>query len=100
VACLWCSGSFPWRAVAILIELKMLPDENGLHPSISLRVLLEASEAEMDRVIDFRRHADECRQLARRSRSVDERAMLLDMAASWDTLAANRQRLIERKSAP
>jgi hypothetical protein len=76
----------------------MLPDENVLHPSISSKARLDFGGS-VDRVIDFRQHAEECRQLARRARTAADRDMLLDMAATWESLAASRQRLIERKPA-
>jgi hypothetical protein len=46
----------------------------------------------MEKVIDYRNHAVECRELAQRARSPDEREMLLNMAASWDNLADSRER--------
>jgi hypothetical protein len=50
----------------------------------------------MKKVEDYRQHADECRSLANRSRSPDERDMLLNMAGTWGLLAADRQAHIER----
>jgi hypothetical protein len=44
----------------------------------------------MQKVEDFRKHAEECRALANRSRSSGERNMLLNMACTWDDLAKTR----------
>jgi hypothetical protein len=44
----------------------------------------------MQKVEDYRRHAEECRDLADRSRSPEEREMLLNMAHTWENLATNR----------
>jgi len=52
----------------------------------------------MEKVIDYRRHAEECRALAGRARTVDERQMLIDMAESWEVLAVNRVRSLARKA--
>ena len=51
----------------------------------------------MEKVIDFRRHAAECRELAQRSRTSEERKMLEGMAESWESLAAARERALLRK---
>jgi hypothetical protein len=44
----------------------------------------------MQKVEDYRKHAEECRALANRARSPDERNMLLNMASTWDDLAKTR----------
>jgi hypothetical protein len=44
----------------------------------------------MQKAENFRKHARECRAMARRARSQGDRARLLDMAKSWDDLAAAR----------
>ena len=41
----------------------------------------------MERIEAYRRHAAECRQLAERPRSGEDRTVLLSMAQSWDMLA-------------
>jgi hypothetical protein len=50
----------------------------------------------MQKVEDYRKHADECRSIARRSRSLEERDMLLNMARTWDDLASHRAAQITR----
>jgi hypothetical protein len=50
----------------------------------------------MERVIDYRRHAEECRSMAGRARSPDEKQMLLNMAESWESLAKDRERTLAR----
>ena len=48
----------------------------------------------MEKIINYRRHADECRALASRARSSEERTMLIEMADSWEALAATRGRAL------
>jgi hypothetical protein len=45
----------------------------------------------------YRQHGDDCRAMARRSRSPEERAMLLKIAETWDELAAHRAAQIARE---
>jgi len=40
---------------------------------------------------EYRQQAEECRQLAKRARSSEEREVILTIAASWDALAAYRE---------
>jgi hypothetical protein len=51
----------------------------------------------MKKVEDYRQHAGECRSMANRSRSPEEREMLLNMARTWDSLATERVTQLERK---
>jgi hypothetical protein len=46
----------------------------------------------MRKLKDYQQHAEECRELARKSAAPDQREQLLKMAAAWDALAAERQR--------
>jgi hypothetical protein len=48
----------------------------------------------MKKVEEYRWHADECRGMANRTRSPRERDMLINMAATWDSLAVDRQRRV------
>jgi hypothetical protein len=48
----------------------------------------------MKTVKEYRQQADECRELAKRARSADEREAILAIAASWEKLAAVRARKI------
>jgi hypothetical protein len=43
--------------------------------------------APVQKAEEYRRHAEECRMLAGRSRAPEERDMLLNMANTWDSLA-------------
>jgi hypothetical protein len=45
----------------------------------------------MRRIADYRRHAEECRTLARQADSPEERGQLLNMAATWESLAQERE---------
>ena len=49
------------------------------------------------RVSDFRKHAEECRQLAGQSTSPDIREQLLKLAETWDELAQQRAQELARK---
>jgi hypothetical protein len=51
----------------------------------------------MQKIEDYRGHAEECRTMARRARSPQEREMLLNMARTWDDLAVHRVEQIERQ---
>jgi hypothetical protein len=48
----------------------------------------------MKTVEEYRQHAEECRELARRAQSPDERKAILAIAMSWDKLARDRERLL------
>jgi hypothetical protein len=49
----------------------------------------------MSKVSEYRQHAKECRVLAHRSRSSQHRDMLLNMAATWESLADDRIKTAE-----
>jgi hypothetical protein len=51
----------------------------------------------MKKVEDYRAHAEECRSLADRARSDEEKAMLMNMAATWESLAVDREAHIVRQ---
>jgi hypothetical protein len=51
----------------------------------------------MQKVEDYRKHAEECRLLAGRARASAERDMLLNMAQTWDDLAKSRQAQIAQQ---
>jgi hypothetical protein len=51
----------------------------------------------MRKVEEYRRHADECRQLASASSSDDNRKQLMQMADTWDQLARDREDQIARE---
>ena len=44
----------------------------------------------MQKAEEYRKHAEECRMLAGRSRAPGERDMLFNMAKTWDDLAKTR----------
>ena len=46
----------------------------------------------MKKVFDYKRHADDCRALANKMDSGEQRAQLLEMAATWEKLAAERSK--------
>ena len=50
----------------------------------------------MRKASEFRRHADECRALARNAGNEEQRRQLLDMANTWEQIAEERERLIAR----
>jgi hypothetical protein len=51
----------------------------------------------MKTVAEYRRHAEECRELARRARSPEEREMILHIAQTWDKLAKGRERKVTKE---
>ena len=50
----------------------------------------------MKKASEYRAHARECRDLANRMEQGEHRDQLLDMAATWDALAAERSALVLR----
>jgi hypothetical protein len=48
---------------------------------------------------NFRKHAQECRAMAKRARSPEDRGMLLNMAQTWGDLAASLSRNFPNGSA-
>ena len=46
----------------------------------------------MRKVADYRKHAEECRAMARSTAHGEQREQLLKMAATWDSLAQERER--------
>ena len=50
----------------------------------------------MKKASEYRRHADECRALARTALNENERDQLLNMAQTWTTLADERERMAEQ----
>jgi hypothetical protein len=51
----------------------------------------------MQKVEAYRKHAEECRMLAGRSRAPAERDMLLNMAQTWEGLAEAREARIAQQ---
>jgi hypothetical protein len=50
----------------------------------------------MKTIEEYRRHAEECRALAQKARSPDERKAILAIAMSWDKLAGDRERRLSK----
>lgn len=50
----------------------------------------------MKKASEYRQHAKECRDLAAKMASPDQREQLLEMARHWDQLARDRAALIAR----
>jgi hypothetical protein len=50
----------------------------------------------MRKIADYRQHAEECRCLAKSATAEHQRKQFLAMAATWDTLADDRQELMRR----
>jgi hypothetical protein len=51
----------------------------------------------MKTVAEYRKHAQECRDLAQRAKSPEEREMILHMAETWDDLARARERKLTKE---
>ena len=52
----------------------------------------------MQKVVEFRQHAAECRAMARTVQKEDHRQQLLKMAEIWDSLATERERMQKLKN--
>ena len=50
----------------------------------------------MNKVSDYLKHAAECRALANRARSAEERVMILKMAVTWEELAEARKLKLQK----
>ena len=50
----------------------------------------------MKKASEYRQHAEECRQLANRMEQGEHRTQLLEMASTWEKLAAERSDLVRR----
>ena len=50
----------------------------------------------MKKASEYRLHAEECRELARQMPDGEQRNQLLEMARTWDNLAAERSDLVRR----
>ena len=46
----------------------------------------------MRKAADYRKHADECRILARNMAPGEQRDLLMNMAQTWESLASDRER--------
>ena len=50
----------------------------------------------MRKIEDYRRHAAECRDMATRATTPEQREMLVNMADTWDSLAEGRAAQLKR----
>ncbi|MBL0407139.1 hypothetical protein JKG68_24710 [Microvirga aerilata] len=48
----------------------------------------------MKTAAEYRKHAEECRVLAKQVPEGEQRKQLLEMARTWDNLAADREKLV------
>jgi hypothetical protein len=46
----------------------------------------------MRKIHDYRKHAEECRELARKAGPGEHRDQLMNMAQTWEALAVERER--------
>jgi hypothetical protein len=49
---------------------------------------------------EYRQHAKECRALAQQVTEGEQRNQLLEMARTWDALAADRDRMSQKHAEP
>jgi len=54
----------------------------------------------MNKAADYRKHAQECLQLAREANGTEHRDMHLQMANAWQSLADYRDRQLDRTRVP
>ena len=52
----------------------------------------------MKTAAEYKKHAEECRVLAKQMPDGEQNKQLLEMARTWDTLAAERERLVRNRS--
>ena len=52
----------------------------------------------MKTIEEYLRHAHECRTLASRARSPEERETILNMAATWEGLAKWHEKMLKAKA--
>ena len=50
----------------------------------------------MKTAAEYRKHAEECRVLAKQVPEGEQRNQLLEMARTWDNLAKDREQLVRR----
>jgi hypothetical protein len=50
----------------------------------------------MKKASEYRRHAEECRALAKNMKAGEQREQLLEMATTWENLATERTELVRR----
>ncbi|MBL0407130.1 hypothetical protein JKG68_24660 [Microvirga aerilata] len=48
----------------------------------------------METAAEYRKHAEECRALAKQVPEGEHRSQLLEIARTWDNLAADREKLV------
>jgi hypothetical protein len=51
----------------------------------------------MKKVQDYQARAEQCRQLASRARTAEDRNAMLKMADAWEELARSREAMLEKK---
>jgi hypothetical protein len=52
----------------------------------------------MKKTSEYYVHAQECRSMAAKSANEEQKAMLLQMANTWDNLARERRTLLDRRA--
>lgn len=52
----------------------------------------------MKTVQEYRQHAAECRQLAARARTAEDRDMIIKMAETWEELASSREKMLQTRA--
>ncbi|MBQ0821886.1 hypothetical protein KBI52_16965 [Microvirga sp. HBU67558] len=52
----------------------------------------------MKTAAEYSKHAEECRVLAKQMPDGEQNKQLLEMARTWDALAAERERLVRNRS--
>ena len=62
-------------------------------PALPLKSRMEGV---LKQAAEYREHAGECRKLANAARKEIERTQLLEMAAAWERMAADREQHLKR----
>ena len=72
--------------------------EESRHPSVLLRSNAGRLGGPVEKANQYREHAKDCRALARTARTPEHRQMLIIMAETWESLAADRERLLAKRA--
>ena len=63
----------------------------GIESAIIIPLLSEKTEV-MSKAVEYRKHAQECRALARNVQNEEHKGQLLKMAQAWDSFATQHER--------
>jgi hypothetical protein len=71
-------------------------EHSPLNPVVNAWAASKSGGGELKKASEYRQHAEECRMLARNAASPEHKAMLENMAATWESLAVERERRLSQ----